>query len=111
MLESVRRRFSNIFSAPLENLGSEKSLLVTSKILVLFVHTLTAEEKCSLCNKDNLQQQIQMELCKKQKLLSQLSAAPLILTFNFQHFEKNHESHGTCFSKIIDPEGCPCLNV
>ena len=54
----------------------------------MFVHTLTTNDMYSLCNKDNLQQRIQMELCKKQKLLSQLSARSVKYTFNFQHFEK-----------------------
>ena len=64
------------------------SLLVISIILALFVHTLTAHEKCSLCNKHNLQQPLQMELCKKQKLFLKFSAASFKLTFNFKHFEK-----------------------
>ena len=55
---------------------------------MLFVHTLIAYDKYSLCNKDNLQQPIQMKLCKKQKVFSQLPAASLKFIFNFQHFEK-----------------------
>ena len=78
-----------IFWSLWDNLGSKKSLLVKSKVLGLFVETLTADDKYSLCNKDILQQLIQMELCKKQKLLPQLSAASVKFTFNFQHFEKN----------------------
>ena len=58
------------------------------KIWGMFVDTLTPDNKFSLCNKDNFQQPIQIELCKKQKLLSQLSAASAKLTFNFQHVEK-----------------------
>ena len=38
------------------------SLLVLSEMLVLFVNTLTTDEKYSLRKRDNLQQAIQMQL-------------------------------------------------
>ena len=41
------------------------SLLVTSEILGLFLSTLTVEEMYSFPNTENLQQTIQMILCKK----------------------------------------------
>ena len=74
------------FSPLLDILGSKKSLIVISKIFVLFVYLLTADDRYSLCNKDNLQQPIQMELCKKQKLLSRLSTESVEVKFYFQHF-------------------------
>ena len=43
-------------------LSWKKSLLVICKILGLFVNTLTADEKYSLLNRDNLMQPIQMQL-------------------------------------------------
>ena len=43
------------------------SLLVTHKSLSLFVNTLTADDKYSLLNKDNLAQPIQMQLSTKKK--------------------------------------------
>ena len=48
-----------------------KSVLVICKILGLFVNTLTGDDKYSLLTMDNLTQQIQMQLSKKQKALSQ----------------------------------------
>ena len=48
-----------------------KSLLVICKILGLFVNTLTGDDKYSLLTMDNLTQQIEMQLSKKQKALSQ----------------------------------------
>ena len=44
------------------------SLLVISKVLELFVKTLTADEKYSPGGSDNLLQAIQMQLSKKQKI-------------------------------------------
>ena len=53
---SARRQFS-----------SKKSLLVISKSLRLFVNTMSAVDKCSLLNKDNLMQPIHMQLSQKLK--------------------------------------------
>ena len=111
MLESSRQQFFYIFSPLLDILGSKKSLIVISKIFVLFVHLLTADDRYSLCNKDNLQQPIQMELCKKQKFLSRLSAESVEVKFNFQHFEKKDEPRGACFSAIKYRKGRRYLNV
>ena len=52
-----------------------------------------------------------MELCKKQKLLSQFSAASLKFTFNSQRFEKKDKPHSGCLSDIIDREGRCYLSV
>ena len=48
----------------------EKSLLVIHKILIVFVNTLTADDKHYLLNRDNLTQPIQMQLYQKQKTFS-----------------------------------------
>ena len=41
-----------------------------------------------------------MELCKKQKVLSQLPAGSLKFIFNFQHFEKKMSLMGPVFPKL-----------
>ena len=46
------------------------SLLVIFEILGVFVNILTADHKYSVCNRDNLQQSIQMQLPQKQATLS-----------------------------------------
>ena len=43
---------------------------MTSKILGLFVDTLSIDDKCSLRNSEDLQQPIQMEISKKEKTFS-----------------------------------------
>ena len=45
-----------------------------SEILGLFINTLTADEKYSLCNSENLRKPVQMRLSKKQKNLSEFFA-------------------------------------
>ena len=41
-----------------------------------------------------------MELCKKQKLFAQLSAASVIFKFRFHHFEKKMSLMGLVFPKL-----------
>ena len=48
----------------------EKSLLVIHKILMLFLNTLTVDEKHYLLNRDNLTPPIQIQLSQKQKTFS-----------------------------------------
>ena len=45
----------------------EKSLLVIHKMLIVFINTLTADDKHYLLKRDNLSQPIQMQLYQKQK--------------------------------------------
>ena len=55
------------------------------KILGLFVNTLAVDDKHYLLNRDNLTQQIQMQLDQKQKTFSQFFLAFLKYILNFQH--------------------------
>ena len=63
------------------------------KILGLFVKTLTADDKCSLPNRDNLSQHLQMQLSQKEKKLSHLFYVFWKSRFNFEHFQKKHDPH------------------
>ena len=49
-------------------LSRKNSLLVICKILRLFVNTLSAVDKFSFPNRDNLTQPIEMHLYQKQKI-------------------------------------------
>ena len=48
----------------------KKFLLVICKILRVFVNTLTADDKYSVLNRDNLLQDVQMQLSQKRKTFS-----------------------------------------
>ena len=63
----------------------------------IYVNTFSAYDKYFLRNSQNLPQQIQMQLSKKQKTLSEF-------TFNFKFFEKKNNHHSICISKITDCE-------
>ena len=79
-------------------------MLVLSKTLRLFVNTLTADDKYSLLNKDNLTQRIQILLYQEDKTFSQFFCAFLKSTFNFEHFQKKDDPHRRCISEIAVSE-------
>ena len=80
----------------------KKSALVRSKLLGLFVNTLTAEYMYSGRNMQTLTQQVQTPLSLKQKTFSGFFIAFLKSTWNGEHFEKKGESSSLSISEIID---------
>ena len=68
-------------------------MLVLCKILRLFVNTLTADDKYSPLNRDNLTQPIQRLLSQKQKTFSIFLSAFSKSTLNFALFQKNDDPH------------------
>ena len=75
-------------------------MLVLCKILSLFVHTLTDDDKYSLLYRDNLMQPTQILLSQKQKPFSQFFSAFLKSTLNFEHFRIKDDPHRRCISQI-----------
>ena len=61
------------------------------KILRLFVKTLTVNDKHYVLNRDNLMQQILMELSEKQKHISEFFFAVLKSVLNFKYFPKEDD--------------------
>ena len=82
----------------------KKPLLVISKISRRFPNTLSANEKYSLLNRNNLTQPIQIQVSRKQKNFSQFFCAFLKSSLNFEHFLKKDDRHCWWISKITDTE-------
>ena len=74
------------------------------KILTLFPNRLTADDKYSLLNRDNLTQSIQTLLSQKQKTFSQIFSSLLKSTLNFEHFQTEDDPHSRCISEITVSE-------
>ena len=72
------------------------------EILWQFINTLTADDKYSLRNRENLTLPIQMQLFEKQKIFSLFFAAFLKSSLNFENFEMKDEPLSWCISKIRD---------
>ena len=70
--------------------------------LGLFVNRLTADEKFSFRNRENVRQPIETQLSKKQKRFSQFFADLLKSQSNFEHFEKKDYPHSSCISEITE---------
>ena len=92
-------------------LSRKKSTSVLCEILRLFVNALTADDKYSGSNMQNLPQQFQMPASQKQKSFSQFLFAFLKCAWNLQHFQKKDEYSSLIISEIIDAERRGYLNV
>ena len=92
-------------------MGWKKSALVRSKILGLFVNTLTAEYTYSRRNMQTFTQHIQRPLSLKQKTFSGYFIAFLKSTRNGEHFQKKGESSSLSISEIIDSKRGGYLNA
>ena len=111
MLKSARHHYYPLFSSIRGKLSCKKSALVWCEILRLFVKTLTADDKYSGRNIQNLPQQFQTPLSQKQKTFSGFFIAFLKCAWNLEHFQKNDEYPGLIISEITDAERRGYLNV
>ena len=74
-------------------MSQKKSVLVRGKALLLFVSTLTADDKYSLLNRDNLAQPIRTSLSEKQKRFYQFLLAFSKSALNLENFQKKDDPH------------------
>ena len=79
-------------------------MLVLSKILALFVNTLSEDDRYCLLYKDNLLQPIQILLSQKQKTFSQFFSPFLKSTLNFERFQKKMTLIADVFPKLPSPK-------
>ena len=74
-------------------MSRKKSVLVRRKALYLFVNTLTADDKYSLLNGENLTQPIRTQLSQKQKAFFGIFLPFSKSTLNLEHFQKKDHPH------------------
>ena len=77
------------------------SALVLSEILRLFVNTLTADDKYSSKNIQNLPQQFQTQLSQKQNTFSWFFLGFLKCAWTLEHFQKTDEYPSLIISKLL----------
>ena len=70
----------------------------------MFVNTLSANDKYSLLNRENLTEPIQMQLSQKRKIFSQFLSAFLKSSLNVERFQKKDDPHSWCISDVRDSE-------
>ena len=81
------------------------------KILRPFVNGLTADDKYSGTNMNNLPQQFQTPLSLKQNTFSRFFIAFLECAWKLEHFQKKDEYPSLIISEKIDSERRGYLNV
>ena len=101
-LKSPSQHLYDIHWVLLSQLRRKRSLLLTYKILVLFVNTLAPNGRYPVLNRDNLVIPIQMQLFQKQKKISGFLTAFLKFGFNFKYFQKKYDPHRFCIFEITD---------
>ena len=72
---------------------------------------MTADDKYSLQNRENLLQAIQLQVSKKKKMFSKFFAAYLKSASNFEHFERKDDPHRLCVLEIRDCQRCDSSNI
>ena len=87
------------------------SLSVWYEILRLFVNALTADDKYSGSNMQNLSQQFPKPLSRKHKTFSCFFIAFLKCAWNLEHVQRKDEYPSLIISGIIDAERRGYLNV
>ena len=70
----------------------------------MFVNTLTADDKYSLLNRDNLTQPIRTPLSQKHTAFSQFFLATSKSTLNFEFFKKKMTLIADLFPKLRTPK-------
>ena len=98
LLKSARQRLCDISWCLWRNMSWKKNLFVIFKILGLFVHILSASDKYSVLNTENITQPIHMQLYE-------FISAFLKCSSNFEHFQQNHDHPNLCISEITDCKG------
>ena len=80
----------------------ETSLLLIFELLRVFIETLTADHRYSLCYIWNLQVLHQIQWSKKRTTFPQFFFPFLKSSSHSKHFEKKDDIHSQCFSEIKD---------
>ena len=106
LLKSAQRHYYPLFSSIRGKLSWKKSPSVWYEILRLFLHALTADDKYSGSNMQNLPQQFQTPLSQKTATFSQLFVAFLKCAWNLEHFQKKDEYPSLIISELIDAKRC-----
>ena len=70
----------------------------------MFVNTLTADDKYSLLNRDNLLQPIRTPLSQNDKAFCQFFLGFSKSTLNFEHFQKKDDPRSLFISEITHSE-------
>ena len=110
LLKSARHHHYPLFSSVRGKLSCKKSPSVWYEILRLFVKALTADDKYSDSNMQNLPEQFQAPLSQNQKTFFWFFIAFLKCAWNLEHFPKKDKYLSLIISELIDAKTRGYLN-
>ena len=111
LLKAARNHYYPLFSSIRGKLSCKKSALAWYEILRLFFKTLTADDKHSSSNMQNLPEQIQTPVSQKQNTFSRFFIVFLEGAWNLENIQKEDEYPSLIISEIVDAEKRGYLNV
>ena len=111
LLKSARNPYYSLFSSIRSKSSSKKSPSVWYEILRLFVNALTADDKYSGSNMQNLLQQLQTPLSQKQNTFSGFFIAFVKCAWSLEHSQKKDKYLSLIISEIIDAKRRGSWNV
>ena len=104
VLKSERQHLYHIYWSLWKQFRMKKSVWVICKFFGLFGNPMTADNKYSLLNRDNLYQHFQIQLSQKRKIFSQFYFPFSRFRFRFEHFRKKDDRLGWCIFELMDSQ-------
>ena len=98
LFKSEQEHLRHIYCSTGRQFSGTQSLLVIWKSLRLFVNTMSAFDKWSLPNRDNLMQPIHMHLSQKLKTFSRFFNVFSKSRLSFEYFQKKDDAHSLFIS-------------
>ena len=104
VLKYESHHFYGIWWSLWRQLSTKKCLSVIGKLSELFFNILSAGQKYSLLNRDNLTQPSQMQLSLKEKTFSEFLLRFLTYVLRFEHFQTKDDFIADVFLKLETPK-------
>ena len=100
MLKSAGNHFHTAIPLIGGRTSRKRLVLVISEVLGQFVNTITAVYNYIRQNLENLRQQVQTQISRKPKTLSEFFIALMKFTLNLECFKKKDQSHSLSITEI-----------
>ena len=104
LLKSARHHYFPVFLRIRDKLSWKKFVWVTFEIFLLFVNTLTADDKYSRRYVQTFRQQVQALLSQKAESFFSFFIAFLKCAWNLEHSEQKEEYPSLITNEILDPK-------
>ena len=111
LLMSARHHYFRLFRQSRDKLSLKKFALVTSEIFLLFVNTLTDDDKCSRRYIQTFWQQVQAPLSQKGETYFRFFIAFLKCAWNLEHSQTKEEYPSLIITEINSSERDVYLSV